>query len=304
MTHKTDRGSNPPSLEGFMDLCDVKQIKNLLGRHGFQFSKAMGQNFLTAAWVPQKIAEASGLDESGAVLEIGPGIGCLTVQLSKKAGKVVAVELDRSLEPVLSETLAHLENTEVIFGDVLKLDLKKLAEQHMMGFAKKPIVCANLPYNITSPAIAALIDAKVFGAMTLMVQREVAKRICAKPGTADYGAFTVYVNMYTEPEILFDVSPACFMPQPKVWSSVISLRVRDKPKAELLDEAMFFKVVRSAFNQRRKTLVNALASGLEGYSKERLMEIVVSCGHDKMVRGEKLDIHEFSKIANTISKSG
>lgn len=283
-----------------MDLCDIGQIKALLSGLGFRFSKSMGQNFLTAAWVPARIAEEAEIDEKTAVLEVGPGIGCLTVELSKRAGKVVAVELDRALAPVLEETLKDCENTKVVFGDVLKLNLAELVNENFAGL--KPVVCANLPYNITSPLISAFIDAGCFESMTLMVQREVAHRICAKAGTSDYGAFTVYTNWFTEPEILFDVSPDCFMPAPKVWSSVIKLTVRSKPPVQVIDEKLFFAVVRAAFNQRRKTLLNALTSGLSGYSKETLGDIITSCGFDPMIRGEALDIAGFASIANAIAK--
>ncbi len=283
-----------------MDLCDIGQIKSLLAGKDFRFSKGMGQNFLIASWVPEQIAEEAGLDAQTGVLEVGPGIGCLTVQLSRLAGKVVSVELDNALKPVLGETLKDCENTKVIFGDVLKLKIADIVSENFAGM--KPVVCANLPYNITSPLISAFIDAECFESMTVMVQREVAHRICAKAGTSDYGAFTVYTNWHTEPEILFDVSPNCFMPAPKVWSSVIKLTVRREPPAQLADEKLFFAVVRAAFNQRRKTLLNALTSGLSGYSKEELLEIIVSCGFDEKIRGEVLDIEGFAAIANKIAE--
>ena len=283
-----------------MDLCDISQIKSLLSRQGFRFSKSMGQNFLTASWVPERIAFEAGLDEKTGVLEVGPGIGCLTVKLAEHAGKVVSVELDNALKPVLNETLKEHANTEVIFGDVLKLNINEIVKDHLSGL--NPVVCANLPYNITSPLISAFIEAGCFDSMTLMVQREVAHRICAKAGTSDYGAFTVYTNWYTEPQILFDVSPECFMPQPKVWSSVIKLKVRKAPPVKVLDEKLFFAVVRAAFNQRRKTLLNALSSGLTGYSKEKLNEVIVSCGFDERIRGEALDIEGFSKVANQLAE--
>ncbi|MEG1108181.1 MAG: 16S rRNA (adenine(1518)-N(6)/adenine(1519)-N(6))-dimethyltransferase RsmA [Oscillospiraceae bacterium] len=282
-----------------MELCDISQIKNLLNRNGFRFSKSMGQNFLTASWVPKQIAEEAELSPEIGVLEVGPGIGCLTVELAKLAGKVFAVELDRNLAPVLAETLADCENAEVLFGDVLKLPLAELVAERLSGL--RPVVCANLPYNITSPLISAFIDAHCFEAMTLMVQREVAHRICAKAGTSDYGAFTVYTNWYTEPEILFDVSPDCFMPQPKVVSSVIHLKVRKTPPAEVVSEELFFKVVRASFNQRRKTLLNGLSSGLSGYSKEALAGVIVGCGLDEKIRGETLDIAGFARVANAIA---
>ena len=283
-----------------MDLCDIGQIKSLLSAQGFRFSKSMGQNFLTAAWVPEQIAQESGLDKNTGVFEVGPGIGCLTVQLASLAGKVVSVELDNALKPVLNETLKDFDNTKVIFGDVLKLKISEIVSENFAGM--RPVVCANLPYNITSPLISAFIEAGCFESITIMVQREVAHRICAKAGTSEYGAFTVYTNWHTEPEILFDVSPDCFMPAPKVWSSVIKLTVRREPPAEVTDEKLFFAVVRASFNQRRKTLLNALTSGLSGYSKEELHEVIVSCGFDEKIRGETLDIKGFAAVSNKIAE--
>ena len=283
-----------------MDLCDIGQIRALLSRQDFRFSKSMGQNFLIASWVPEQIAEQAGIDEGTGVFEVGPGIGCLTVQLSKLAGKVVSVELDKALAPVLNETLKDCENTKVVFGDVLKLNIAEIVRENFEGL--KPVVCANLPYNITSPLISAFIEAGCFESMTLMIQREVALRICAKAGTSDYGAFTIYTNWHTEPEILFDVTPDCFMPAPKVVSSVIKLTTRREAPAKLTDEKLFFAVVRASFNQRRKTLLNALTSGLSGYSKEELHEIIVSCGYDERIRGETLDIEGFAAISNKIAE--
>ena len=283
-----------------MDLCDIGQIRALLSGQGFRFSKSMGQNFLIASWVPEQIAEEAGLDAQTGVFEVGPGIGCLTVQLSKLAGKVVSVELDKALAPVLSETLKDCENTKAIFGDVLKLNIAEIVRDNFEGL--RPVVCANLPYNITSPLISAFIEAGCFECMTIMVQREVALRICARAGTSDYGAFTVYTNWHTKPEILFDVTPDCFMPAPKVVSSVIKLTTRSETPAHVIDEKLFFAVVRASFNQRRKTLLNALSSGLSGYSKEELHEIIVSCGFDEKIRGETLDIEGFAEISNKIAE--
>ena len=283
-----------------MDLCDIGQIRALLSRQDFRFSKSMGQNFLIASWVPEQIAEEAGIDEGTGVFEVGPGIGCLTVQLSKLAGKVISVELDKALAPVLNETLKDCENTKVVFADVLKLNIAEIVRENFEGL--KPVVCANLPYNITSPLISAFIEAGCFESMTLMIQREVALRICAKAGTSDYGAFTIYTNWHTEPEILFDVTPNCFMPAPKVVSSVIKLTTRREAPAKLTDEKLFFAVVRASFNQRRKTLLNALTSGLSGYSKEELHEIIVSCGYDERIRGETLDIEGFAAISNKIAE--
>ena len=281
-----------------LDLTDINEIKVLLARHGFRFSKSMGQNFLTARWVPEQIAEAAGLDENTGVLEVGPGIGCLTARLARSAGKVVSVELDKALKPVLAETLADCNNVELVFADVLKLDLAALAEEKLAGL--RPVVCANLPYNVTSPVLTALIEAGCFESITVMVQREVARRICAKAGTADYGAFGLFVQWHCETEILFDVPPSCFLPQPKVTSSVIRLRCRAAPPVPVRDEQLLFRVIRAAFNQRRKTLVNALSAGLGELSKEQVEKVIKTCGFDPKIRGEVLDIGGFAKIADEI----
>lgn len=281
-----------------MDLCDINVIKSLLGPNGFRFSKSMGQNFLTAAWVPEQIAAQAGLDEETGVLEVGPGVGCLTVQLAQRAGKVVAVELDRHLEPVLAETLADCPNAETVFGDVLKLDLAALCAEKLPGL--RPVVCANLPYNITSPLLSAFLDAGCFETMTVMVQREVARRICADAGTPDYGAFTIYVQWHAVPEILFDVSPDCFLPQPKVTSSVMKLTVRKAPPCDVADEKFFFAVVRASFNQRRKTLQNGLSAGLAGFTKDQIGAAIAACGFDERVRGEDLSIEQFACLSNEL----
>lgn len=281
-----------------MQLTNPTEIKLLLNRHGFRFSKAMGQNFLTAAWVPERIAAEAAPDGRTGVLEVGPGIGCLTAELSRTAQKVVAVELDERLRPILAETLSGCANVELIFGDVLKLDLPALVRERFAGL--RPVVCANLPYNVTSPLLAAFLEAGCFEEITVMIQREVAHRLCARAGTADYGAFTVFTQWYAEPEILFDVPPGCFLPAPKVTSSVVRLRVRETPPAAVADKKLFFAVVRAAFNQRRKTLVNALGSGLSGFDKETVTAAVTRCGFDPRIRGEALDIAGFAAIANAL----
>ena len=281
-----------------MRLTDINDIKKLLSNHGFRFSKSMGQNFLTAAWVPEDIAEAAQLDENTGVLEVGPGIGCLTEQLALRAGKVVAVELDNALRPVLSQTLAGKNNVEIIFGDVLKQDIKGLVSEKMQGL--RPVVCANLPYNVTSPLITAFLEAECFDSVTVMIQREVAKRICAKPATADYGAFTVLVNWYAEPELLFDVPPSCFIPQPKVTSSVIRLKTRSEPPVEVKDKALFFRVVRAAFGMRRKTLTNALSANFNELNKADIENLLAACGFDPKIRGEVLSIGDFAAISDAI----
>lgn len=281
-----------------MDLFDINVIKPLLAAHGFHFSKSKGQNFLTARWVPERIAEESGIDADCGVLEIGPGIGVLTSELGKAAGKVCAVELDKMLIPVLAETLADRDNIKVIEGDILKLDIPALVEREFAGL--KPCVCANLPYNITTPVLSALIDSGCFHSITVMVQREVAHRICSRPGTADYGAFTVYANYHTEPKILFDVPPSCFIPQPKVYSSVISLTPR-KVKQEVKNEDMFFKTVKASFLQRRKTLVNGLSSFFgDRLSKDELIGAILACGFNERVRGETLSVAEFAALSDRL----
>lgn len=282
-----------------MNLTNINEIKDLLSRHGFRFSKSLGQNFLTASWVPEQIADCSELDENTGVLEVGPGIGCLTEQLSMQAGKVVAVELDKALKPVLAETLEGRDNVEIVFGDVLKLDIKELVAEKLDGL--RPVVCANLPYNVTTPLITAFLEAGCFDTVTVMIQREVAKRICAKPNTADYGAFTVLVNWYADAEILFDVPPSCFIPQPKVTSSVIKLKMRSEPPVEVRDKDIFFRVVRAAFGMRRKTLLNALSAYFGEFTKADIEKILVSCGFDPQIRGEVLSIGEFAQISDEIS---
>ncbi len=278
-----------------MDLCDISQIKALLARHGFRFSKSMGQNFLIEDWVPREIAKASGAHGDVGVLEIGPGIGCLTRELAGRAGKVVSVELDRSLLPILKETLAGRDNVEIVPGDILKLDIRQLVQSMpwFSGFA----ACANLPYNITTPAITALIEADCFSSITVMIQREVAQRICAQPGSKDYGAFSVYCQYYTAPKLLFEVPPDCFIPAPKVTSAVVRMVPRPAPE-EVDDPDHFFRVVKGAFALRRKTLLNSLSSVFGGQlSKEQLAQAIAACGLPADVRGERLSIPQFAQLS-------
>ena len=281
-----------------MNLCDVNQIKALLARHGFRFSKSMGQNFLIEPWVPRDIAAASGAGPETGVLEVGPGIGPLTRELSQLAGKVVSVELDRSLLPILKETLADRDNVEIASGDILKTDIPALVREKFAGLT--PIACANLPYNITTPAITALLESGCFQSITVMIQREVARRICAQPGTGDYGAFSVYCQVYAKTELLFDVPPECFIPAPKVTSSVLRLTPRPLPE-EIGDPVAFFRVVKAAFAQRRKTLLNALSAVYGGqFSKQELQAILQRCGLPGDIRGERLDIPQFAALARVL----
>lgn len=282
------------------DLTDINEIKALLERHGFRFSKSMGQNFLVQRWVPEKITESAEIDRQTCVLEIGPGIGCLTKKLSDRAGKVVSVELDRSLAPVLEETLDCCSNVEIIYADVLKQDMRRIVSDRLEGL--RPVVCANLPYNITSPVISAMLKAECFDTMTLMVQKEVAKRICARAGETDYSAFSIFVQWHTEPSMLFDVPPDCFLPQPKVTSSVIRLDSLKEPRCRVEDENLMFMLVKAAFGQRRKTLVNALSSAVRDLSRQELADSVAACGLGENVRGETLSIEDYCLLSDEISR--
>ena len=281
-----------------IDVCNAQVMKPLLEKHGFHFSKAKGQNFLIARWVPEEIAAQSGVDETVGVLEIGPGIGPLTQQLALRAGKVCAVEVDTRLKPILEETVGDFSNLNILWGDVLKQDIPSLVRQQFGSL--RPMACANLPYYITSAILSALLEAKCFEAVTVMVQKEVAQRIAAKPGTADYSAFTVFCQFYAEPEILFDVPAHCFMPQPKVTSAVITLRTRKELPWQIDDEKLFFRVVRASFAMRRKTLHNGLASGFPELGKAGAKDVLTACGFPENVRGETLGIPEFVRIANEI----
>ena len=281
-----------------MDPCNIHDIKDVLGRHGFHFSKAKGQNFLIQSWVPERIAREAGVEADCGVLEVGPGVGPLTDQLTRRAGKVLAVEVDTRLRPVLAETLGRRDNLEILFGDILKQDIPALVRDRFPNL--RPKACANLPYYITSDILAALLEARCFETVTVMVQKEVAQRICAAPGAADYGAFSVFCQYHAQPEILFDVPPSCFLPQPKVTSSVLHLKVRSEPPAEVTDEAFFFRVVRASFAQRRKTLVNGLSA--LGIPKAQLIAAVAACGLPENVRGETLSIPQFAALAARLAR--
>ena len=283
-----------------INVCDINVMKPMLAEHGFHFSKAKGQNFLIASWVPESIAVESGVDETAGVLEIGPGVGPLTQQLGLRAGKVCAVEVDNRLKPILQKTVGEFSNVEILWGDVLKQDIPALVQEKFPGL--RPMACANLPYYITSPILTALLEAECFEAVTVMVQKEVAVRIAAKPGSADYSAFTVFCQYYAEPELLFDVPPHCFIPQPKVTSAVITLRTRQEKPWEILDEKIFFKTVRASFAMRRKKLSNGLASGFPELGKAGAAEVIAAAGFPENVRGESLSIPEFARIANEIVK--
>ena len=283
-----------------INVCDIHVMKPLLAEYGFHFSKAKGQNFLIAKWVPEQIAEEAGVDETAGVLEIGPGIGPLTQQLALRAGKVCAVELDNRLKPILDMTVGEFENLEILWNDVLKLDVPALVQEKFPGL--RPMACANLPYYITSPILTALLEAECFESVTVMVQKEVAQRIAAKPGSSDYSAFSIFCQYYAEPELLFDVPAGCFLPQPKVTSAVISLRTRKQRPWKIDDPDIFFRTVRASFAMRRKTLQNGLAAGFPELGKTGAGEVIAACGFEPGIRGEKLDIAGFAAIANEITR--
>jgi len=281
-----------------MDLTNYAEVTALLRRHGFHFSKSMGQNFLTAAWVPERIADEALLSPADGVLEVGPGVGCLTERLSLRAGKVLCLELDRRLEGVLAETLAGLDNVEVVFADAAKADLPALCREHLGERPWK--VCANLPYNVTTPLLTAFLEAGCFESVTVMVQKEVAERMCAGPGGKDYGAFSLLVQWYAEPEQLITVPPHCFVPQPRVTSAVVRLKRREAPPAAVESEETFFRTVRGAFAQRRKTLSNALMAAFPGLDRAGAEECAAEAGLSPAVRGEALSILQFADLSNAI----
>ena len=282
-----------------MDLTNVREMRALLEENGFHFSKAKGQNFLTAAWVPQRIAEEAGVEREAGVLEVGPGIGPLTEQLCLRAGKVLAVELDQRLKPILAKTVGRFDNLELRFADVMELDLAETVREAFPGL--RPMACANLPYYITSPVLTKLLESRAFDSLTVMIQKEVAQRICAAPGSGDGSAFTVFCHWYAEPKQLFDVPPDCFLPRPQVTSTVITLKTRREAPCAVADEALFFRVVRAAYAQRRKTLSNALSAGFSELGKAGVNEVLESCGIPLTVRGETLTIEQFASIANKLA---
>ena len=283
-----------------MNLCDYNTIRDLLARHGFHFSKSMGQNFLIDPEVPRRIAEASGADAGCGVLEIGPGSGPLTAELARRDGTVVAVELERALLPVLAETMAPYPNVEVVPGDVLKLDLTAIAAEKFQGLT--PIVCANLPYNVTSPILEKLVESPCFTAFTVMIQREVARRLCAPQGSSEGGSFSLFLQYYMKPELLFDVPPEKFLPAPKVTSAVIRCVRRERPAVDVADESFFFKVMRGGFLLRRKTLANSLSAALPGIPKESIQQAIADMGLPAAVRGEQLTLEDFAALSAALGR--
>lgn len=286
------------------DIASPKKTKELLQRHGFTLKKSLGQNFLIDPNILNKIVSAAGLDETRGALEIGPGIGALTQQLAKLAGRVVAVEIDQRLLPLLEETLQAYPNASVVHGDVLKVDLKQLFGQYFEGYERVSVV-ANLPYYITTPIIMKLLEDKLpLERIVVMIQKEVAERMSAKPGGKEYGSLSIAVQYYCEPEIVTIVPHTVFIPQPNVDSAVIKLKVRERPAVEVADEAFFFEVVQASFVQRRKTIYNNLASRF--FTKEtkgRLEAILQEAGIEPSRRGETLSIEEYARLSECLSRA-
>lgn len=282
-----------------MDLTSPKTIRDIQNRFGFSFKKGLGQNFLTDKNVLYDITEAA--DGADAVIEIGPGFGVLTRELAEKFPKVIAIETDKSLAPVLDYTLREFENVEIIWDDVLKIDLKKLISEKFNGM--KVSVAANLPYYVTTPIISGLVTNKLpISDIVIMIQKEVAERICASPGTKSYGALSVMCQYYTEPQLVTKVLASAFVPAPKVDSAVIKLKVLDEPSVQVEDEEFFFKTVQAAFSQRRKTLSNCLTSYFK-CGKELIEQVLLSVDIDSRRRGETLSIWDFAKLSETLKES-
>ncbi len=282
-----------------MKLTSPSQIKAIMDSHGIRFNKGYGQNFLISEEVPYKIARECGADRSCGVIEVGPGIGTLTSELAEVAKKVVAVEIDTNLIGVLAETLSGFENVRVINSDILKIDLKKLVEEEFGS--DEVCVCANLPYYITTPILMYFIESGLkFKSITVMVQKEVALRLSSKPGDSDYGAITAAIARYGTARRLFNVPSGCFMPAPKVDSAVLQIIPHEVKPYEVKSEEMLTKVIRAAFAQRRKTLLNSLSGSFPKTDKQDLKNIIISCGFSETVRGEQLGIPEFAKIADML----
>lgn len=279
------------------NLSDLNTVRTVLSRHGFSFSKALGQNFLIDSTVCPRMAEAAVQSPEDGVLEIGPGLGVLTAQLGLRAKKVVAIELDKRLLPVLDDTLAEFENIEIVNGDVLKLDLEQLIKEKFAD-CECVSVCANLPYYITSPVIMRLLEERLpLSQIVVMVQKEAAERLCAAVGTREAGAVTVAVQYYAEAKRLFSVGRGAFVPSPNVDSAVMRLSVREQPEFALKNESFFFKMVKSAFAQRRKTAQNGISAGL-GISKEDIANALTAVGLRTDIRAEKMTMEELAKLAD------
>ena len=285
------------------ELTDLSVIRALCEKYDFALSKGFGQNFIINPGLPPKIVDASGVDKRYGVIEIGPGIGVLTRELAKRAAKVVSIEVDERLPPLLAETMAGVDNFKLVLQDVLKVDLKALIAEEFPGM---PVaVCANLPYYITSPILMRLLEEKLpIRNITVMVHKEAAQRLCAAPGTRDAGAISYAVSYYAEPKLLFSVQPGSFYPGPKVTSAVIRLDVREKPSVEVPngDEAAFFALIRAAFSQRRKTAANAIANGLH-MPKAQVISALQADGHDERSRPEQLTLENYCALQTALANT-
>lgn len=282
-----------------MDLCNINVIKSVMADAGITFHKEFGQNFLTNRIIPEDIADNCADTSERMILEIGPGIGCLTQELAMRYKKVVAVEIDRGLIPVLNKILADFDNITVINQDIMKVDLASLIAEHSEGMPVS--VCANLPYYITTPILMYLLESGVkFSTITVMVQNEVAARLSAKAGSSDYGAITAILGYYGSVRKLFKVSAGCFIPAPKVDSAVVRIDLYDKCPFDIKDEKLFRNCIKAAFEMRRKTLENALTAKLGGFTKEQVAEAISKCGFDAKIRGERLSTEDFVKLSNEL----
>lgn len=282
-------------------LTSPRTIKYIMEKYGFRFSKSLGQNFIIDSNVLDRILEGSELSEEDYILEIGPGIGVMTQVLCESCAKVVSIEIDSALIPVLEETVGEFDNLKIIHNDVLKVDLKALFEAEFKE--RRPKLIANLPYYVTTPIIMKFLEERIpVTDLIVMIQKEVADRMMARPSTKEYGALSVAVQYFTEPSIVTKVSKGSFMPMPNVDSSVIRLKVRENPPVVLSDEEIFFKTIKDAFGKRRKTLLNALSSGVLGLNKDQVRTVLAASGLEENLRGEALDINQFARLANEIYK--
>jgi 16S rRNA (adenine1518-N6/adenine1519-N6)-dimethyltransferase len=282
-----------------MDLCNLSVIKGLMAEAGITFRKEYGQNFLTNRIIPEDIADNCTDFSDSLIIEIGPGIGCLTAELAARYKRVVAIEIDRGLIPILEKTLSEFDNVTVINEDVMKIDLHKLVEEYSDGMPVS--VCANLPYYITTPILMYLLESGVkLSSITVMVQNEVASRLVAAPGSSDYGAITAILGYYGTVKKLFKVSAGCFIPAPKVDSAVVRIDLYKEPLYNPKNEKLFRNTIKAAFEMRRKTLQNALSAKL-GFSKELISRAITSIGHPETVRGERLSTADFVKLSDYLS---
>ena len=283
-----------------MDLCNISVIKDLMNEAGITFRKEFGQNFLTNRIIPEEIAENCTDSSESLIIEIGPGIGCLTQELAIRYKRVVAVEIDKGLIPVLNKTLSEFNNVTIINDDIMKIDIAKLVAEYSEGMPVS--VCANLPYYITTPILMTLLESDVkFSSITVMVQTEVASRLAALPGSSDYGAITAVIGYYGTVKRLFKVSAGSFMPQPKVDSAVVRIDLYDTPKFVPKNEKLFRDIIKAAFEMRRKTLLNALSAKLSHIPKDKILEAIRSIGHPDAVRGERLSTEEFVKLSDFLA---